>query len=124
MQSPFTFAPMTMTIRNLSLREAKPLSFCFEDGRPSFLPGCCHQGLGSAGQSLWASAKRPRLVQVAFGAAALVLSNSLAYEFAHLLPTGSGSESPGVCVILAGSVFPAQLRSRRNRCWLGRRPAA
>ena len=75
-------------------------------------------------QSLWASAKRPRLVQVAFGAAALVLSNSLAYEFAHLLPTGSGSESPGVCVILAGSVFPAQLRSRRNRCWLGRRPAA
>ena len=49
-------------------------------------------------QSLWASAKRPRLLQVAFSAAALVLSSSLAYKFAHLVLWGSGSESPVVCV--------------------------
>ena len=47
-------------------------------------------------QSLWASAKRPRLLQVAFSAAALVLSSSLAYKFAHLVLWGSGSESPVV----------------------------
>ena len=56
-------------------------------------------------QSLWASAKRPRLLQVAFSAAALVLSSSLAYKFAHLVLWGSGSESPVVCVILAGSSY-------------------
>jgi hypothetical protein len=58
-------------------------------------------------QSLWASAKRPHLVQVAFSAAALVLSSGRAYKFAHLVPTGSGSVSPVVSVILAGSIcFP------------------
>ena len=56
-------------------------------------------------QSLWASAKRPRLVQVAFSVAALALSSSVAYEFAHLVLAGSGSESPLVCVILAGSIY-------------------
>jgi hypothetical protein len=56
-------------------------------------------------QSLWASAKRPRLVQVAFSAAALVLSSGLAYKFAHLVLTGSGSESPVLFVILAGSIY-------------------
>jgi len=56
-------------------------------------------------QSLWASANRPRLVQVAFSAAALVISSSLAYKFAHLILTGSGSGSPVVCVILAGSIY-------------------
>jgi len=56
-------------------------------------------------QSLWASAKRPRLVQVAFSAAALVISSSLAYKFAHLVLAGSGSESPVICVILAGSIY-------------------
>jgi hypothetical protein len=56
-------------------------------------------------QSLWASAKRPRLVQVAFSAATLILSSSLAYKFSHLVLTGNGAESPVVCVILAGSVY-------------------
>jgi MASE9 protein len=56
-------------------------------------------------QSLWASAKRPRLVQVAFSAAALILSSSVAYEFSHLVVAGNGTESPVVSVILAGSVY-------------------
>jgi hypothetical protein len=56
-------------------------------------------------QSLWASAKRPRLVQVAFNAAALVVSSSLAYKFAHLVLAGSATESAVVCVILAGSIY-------------------
>lgn len=56
-------------------------------------------------QSLWASGRRPRLVQVAFSAAALVLSSSLAYEFSHLVLAGSGTESPLVSVILAGSIY-------------------
>lgn len=56
-------------------------------------------------QSLWASAKRPRLAQVAFNAAALVLGSSVAYEFAHLILSGSGSESPVLFVILAGSIY-------------------
>ena len=56
-------------------------------------------------QSLWASAKRPRLVQVAFSAAALVLSSSLAYKFAHFVLVGSGSDSLVVCVILASSIY-------------------
>lgn len=56
-------------------------------------------------QSLWASAKRPRLVQVAFSAAALILSSSFAYKFAHLILAGNSAGSPVVCVILAGSVY-------------------
>jgi hypothetical protein len=56
-------------------------------------------------QSLWASAKRPRLVQVAFSAAALVLTSGLAYKFSHLVLAGNGSEFPVVCVILAGSIY-------------------
>jgi hypothetical protein len=56
-------------------------------------------------QSLWASAKRPRLVQVTFSAAALVLSSSLAYKFAHLVLAGSATESAVVCVILSGSIY-------------------
>jgi len=56
-------------------------------------------------QSLWASAKRPRLVQVAFSAATLLVSSSLAYKFSHLILAGSGTESPVVCVILAGSIY-------------------
>jgi hypothetical protein len=56
-------------------------------------------------QSLSASAKRPRLVQVAFNAAALVVSSSLAYKFAHLVLAGSATESAVVCVILAGSIY-------------------
>lgn len=56
-------------------------------------------------QSLWASAKRPRLVQVVFSAAALVLSSSLAYRLSHLVLVGDGAEFPVVCVILAGSIY-------------------
>lgn len=56
-------------------------------------------------QSLWASAKRPRLVQVAFSAAAVVLSSSAAYKFAHLVLAGSTTDSAVVCVILAGSIY-------------------
>jgi MASE9 protein len=56
-------------------------------------------------QSLWASAKRPRLVQVAFSAAALVLCSSLAYKFAHLVLAGGTADSAVVCVILAGSIY-------------------
>lgn len=56
-------------------------------------------------QSLWASAKRPRLVQVAFSAATLLLSSSLAYRFAHLVLSGSATDSAVVCVILAGSIY-------------------
>jgi hypothetical protein len=56
-------------------------------------------------QSLWASSKRPRLVQVAFSAAALVLSSSFAYKFSHLVLVGNGAEFSVVCVILAGSIY-------------------
>jgi hypothetical protein len=56
-------------------------------------------------QSLWACSKPPRVAQVAFSAAALVLSSSLAYQFAHLVLTGSGSQSPVLFVILAGSIY-------------------
>ena len=56
-------------------------------------------------QSLWASAKRPRFVQVAFSAAALVLSGSLAFQVAHLVLAGSTTESAAVSVILAGSIY-------------------
>lgn len=56
-------------------------------------------------QSHWASAKRPRLVQVAFSAAALVLTSALAFKFAHLILAGSTTDSTVVCVILAGSIY-------------------
>jgi hypothetical protein len=56
-------------------------------------------------QSLWGSAKRPRLVQVAFSASTLVVSSSMAYKFAHLVLAGSATESAVVCVILAGSIY-------------------
>ena len=52
-------------------------------------------------QSLW-GAKQPRLVQVAFSAAALLLSASFAYQASHLL---LGSSSPVALVILAGSLY-------------------
>src|SRR5271154_6643387 len=55
-------------------------------------------------QSLWA-AKRPRLFQVAFSAAALVLSASAAFQCAHFLLGPSASNSPVVFAILAGSLY-------------------
>jgi len=56
-------------------------------------------------QSLWANAKRPRLVQVAFSAAALVISSSLAFKFAHLVSAQNATGLAPVSVILAGSVY-------------------
>jgi len=56
-------------------------------------------------QTLWACAKRPRFVQVAFSAAALIVSTSIAYAFSHLLSVGDGGESAVVRVVLAGSVY-------------------
>jgi hypothetical protein len=55
-------------------------------------------------QSLWA-AKRPRLVQVAFSAAALVLSASVAFQCAHFLLGLSASNSPVAFAILAGCLY-------------------
>lgn len=56
-------------------------------------------------QSLWASAKRPRLVQVGFSAAALILSSGLAYVFSHFIARATTGASPVVCIILAGSFY-------------------
>jgi len=56
-------------------------------------------------QSLWASTKRPRLVQVAFSSSTLVVCSALAYKFAHLVLAGSTADSAVVCVILAGSIY-------------------
>jgi hypothetical protein len=55
-------------------------------------------------QSLWA-AKRARVVQVAFSAAALVLSASVAFQCAHFLLGLSVSSSPVVFAILAGCLY-------------------
>jgi len=55
-------------------------------------------------QSLWTS-KQPRLVQVAFSAAALVVSASVAYEVSHLLLGFRAGGSLVALVILAGSLY-------------------
>jgi hypothetical protein len=55
-------------------------------------------------QSLW-TAKQPRLVQVAFSAAALVLSASVADQASYLLLGPSVVNSPVALVILAGSLY-------------------
>jgi hypothetical protein len=56
-------------------------------------------------QSFWAAAKRPRLVQVAFSAATLMLSSAVAYTLSHFLLTGNGGESSVPFVLLAGSLY-------------------
>ena len=55
-------------------------------------------------QSLW-TAKQPRLVQVAFSAAALVLSAGVAYQASYLLLGSRAASSPVALVILAGSLY-------------------
>ena len=55
-------------------------------------------------QSVW-RAKRVRLVQVGFSAAALVLSASVAYQATHFLLGLSASSSPLVFAVLAGSLY-------------------
>jgi hypothetical protein len=52
-------------------------------------------------QSVWASAKPVRLVQVGFSASALILSSSLAYEFSRFIAGNSAVAS----VIIAGSIY-------------------
>ncbi len=55
-------------------------------------------------QSLW-TAKQPRLVQVAFSVAALVLSAGVAYQASNLLLGSRAGSSPVALVILAGSLY-------------------
>ena len=56
-------------------------------------------------QCLWRSAKRPRLVQVAFSTAALVISATAAYQLSHFLLVGNGWDSAIATVILAGCIY-------------------
>jgi hypothetical protein len=56
-------------------------------------------------QSVWAAAKRPRLVQVAFSAATLMLSSAVAYKLSHAFLSGNGAESSAPFVLLAGSLY-------------------
>ena len=53
---------------------------------------------------LWA-AKQPRLVQVIFSAATLVLSASVAYQTSYFLLGRSAADSPAPFVILAGGLY-------------------
>ncbi len=55
-------------------------------------------------QSLWA-AKKPRLAQVAFSAAALVLSAIIAFQSSRFLLGSNASNSPLVFAVLAGTVY-------------------
>jgi hypothetical protein len=55
-------------------------------------------------QSLWA-AKNPRLVQVAFSAASLVLSATLAFQLSRFLLGSNAAKSPLVFAVLAGTVY-------------------
>lgn len=56
-------------------------------------------------QSVWRSAKRPRLVQIAFSAAVLVLSIAAAYQLSHLLLAGHSWDSSIGTLLLAGSIY-------------------
>jgi hypothetical protein len=56
-------------------------------------------------QCLWVPAKRPRLVQVAFSAATLVVSAAVAYKFSHLFLGVHAGESSAPFVMLAGSLY-------------------
>lgn len=56
-------------------------------------------------QCVWRSAKRPRLVQVTFSAAALVLSIAAAYQLSHLLLSQNSWDSSIGTLLLAGSIY-------------------
>src|SRR5215467_15911118 len=56
-------------------------------------------------QVLWRSSKRPRLVQVAFSVAALVLSSSAAYQLSHWLLDGNAWDNSISVVIFAGCIY-------------------
>ena len=55
-------------------------------------------------QSLWA-AKQPRLVQVTFSAATLVLIACVAYQSSYFLLARSAVDSPAMLIILSGSLY-------------------
>lgn len=61
--------------------------------------------VASLTQSLWSSRKRPRLLQVAFSCAALILSSTTAFVLPRLLLSADKPESPIALIILAGSFF-------------------
>jgi len=56
-------------------------------------------------QSLWRSSKRPRLVQVTFSAAVLVVSTAAASQISHWLLAGNAWEVSSASVILAGCIY-------------------
>ena len=56
-------------------------------------------------QTLWASSKRPRLIQTAFNAAALIVSASAAYKFSHAAVSADGAQAAIAGVIFAGSLY-------------------
>jgi len=56
-------------------------------------------------QTLWASSKRPRMIQTAFNAAALIVSAGAAYKFSHAAGAADGAQAAVAGVILAGSVY-------------------
>ena len=56
-------------------------------------------------QCVWASAKRLRLVQVAFSAATLVVSTAVAFKFSHLFLGSHGGQTSAPLVLLAGSIY-------------------
>jgi hypothetical protein len=56
-------------------------------------------------QCVWHSSRRPRLVQVTFSAAALVLSAAAAYQLSHFLFAENAWDSPIGTVILAGCIY-------------------
>lgn len=56
-------------------------------------------------QCVWRSSKRLRLVQVAFSAAALVLSSSAAYQFSHVVLAQNAWQSAIGGVLVAGCIY-------------------
>jgi hypothetical protein len=56
-------------------------------------------------QCVWRSSSRPRLVQVTFSAAALVLSAAAAYQLSHFLLVENAWDSAIGTVILAGCIY-------------------
>jgi len=56
-------------------------------------------------QCVWRSSKRPRLVQVAFSAAVLVLSIAAAYQLSHLLLSRNSWDSSIGTLLFAGSIY-------------------
>ncbi len=56
-------------------------------------------------QCVWRSSRRPRLVQVTFSAAALLLSAAAAYQLSHFLLVENAWDSGIGTVILAGCIY-------------------